>query len=218
VACGHLTCWCARYFVLIQSQGTLWCFGQADGFDLSGTEAAHISARTTPGCMELRYINDGSTGDNDVGLMKLPKTPSLLLSYSSRLMSIKQTMKPLQRLICTKAASPFAAPAVRRYITTSQRPLHPAAAQIKPLLSRSVFRKESKRSYADIATPKTKRRGRKLLRWTWRFTYLGAIGGILYMGYGIYQLRTPQEQLESGNDPTKKTLVILGTDPPSKIR
>lgn len=31
------------------------------------------------------------------------------------------------------------------------------------------------------------------------------------MGYGIYLLRTPQEQLESGDDPTKKTLVILGT-------
>lgn len=38
--------------------------------------------------------------------------------------------------------------------------------------------------------------------------YLGAIGGLGYMGYTIYLLRTPQEQLEA--DPTKKTLVILG--------
>lgn len=38
--------------------------------------------------------------------------------------------------------------------------------------------------------------------------YLGAIGGLGYMGYTIYLLRTPHEQLEA--DPTKKTLVILG--------
>ncbi|KAL6721723.1 NADH:ubiquinone oxidoreductase [Lecanora helva] len=39
--------------------------------------------------------------------------------------------------------------------------------------------------------------------------YLSAIGGLVYMGYGIYLLRTPQEQLQP--DPTKKNLVILGT-------
>ena len=30
----------------------------------------------------------------------------------------------------------------------------------------------------------------------------------MYMGYQIYQLRTPEEQIEA--DPNKKTLVILG--------
>ena len=37
---------------------------------------------------------------------------------------------------------------------------------------------------------------------------MGAIGSIGYLGYTIYLLRSPSEQLEA--DPTKKNLVILG--------
>lgn len=38
--------------------------------------------------------------------------------------------------------------------------------------------------------------------------YLSALGGIGWLSYSIYQLRTPNEQFEP--DPSKKTLVILG--------
>ncbi|OJJ49820.1 hypothetical protein ASPZODRAFT_128351 [Penicilliopsis zonata CBS 506.65] len=80
----------------------------------------------------------------------------------------------------------------------------------------------ARRTYADASsasssstpaptptpTPKPKKRFR-LLRWTWRLTWLGGLGMTGALAYSIYSLRHPEEQLES--DPTKKTLVILGT-------
>jgi NADH:ubiquinone reductase (non-electrogenic) len=39
-------------------------------------------------------------------------------------------------------------------------------------------------------------------------TYLSLLGGLGYVGYGIYINRNPVEQAEA--DPTKKTLVVLG--------
>jgi len=49
---------------------------------------------------------------------------------------------------------------------------------------------------------------RTILVWTWRITYLSALGGIAYLGYGIWIMRNPADQEEP--DPKKKTLVILG--------
>ncbi len=120
-------------------------------------------------------------------------------------------MRPLQRLRCDIPTLSLSSRSFQRGLATCQRPtttLHSARAQIKPVSSRPVLQQSFRRSYADIVTPKPKRRGRSVLRWTWRLTYLSAIGGLVYMGYGIYLLRTPQEQLEP--DPTKKNLVILG--------
>lgn len=47
-----------------------------------------------------------------------------------------------------------------------------------------------------------------MLRLLWRLTYLSALGGLGYIGYGIYESRMPPEQAEP--DPNKKTLVVLG--------
>lgn len=47
------------------------------------------------------------------------------------------------------------------------------------------------------------------LRWTWRFTKLAALGAIGTLGWSIYELRTPDDQFDP--DPSKKTLVVLGT-------
>ena len=77
-----------------------------------------------------------------------------------------------------------------------------------PPLSLAILQQSFRRSYADTISPATKRRGRGFIRWTWRLTYLSAIGGIGWLGYNIYVLRTPQEQFDP--DPSKKTLVILG--------
>lgn len=67
-----------------------------------------------------------------------------------------------------------------------------------------------RRGYADAAPgkepPKKKKRG--LLRWTWRLTYMSAIGMLAWTSYGIYVNRNPIEQQEP--DPSKKTLVVLG--------
>ena len=68
-----------------------------------------------------------------------------------------------------------------------------------------------RRSYAEVSPEtqrKVKRRSWSFLKWTWRLTYLSAIGGLAYVGYGIYQNRTPAEQVDP--DPSKKTLVVLG--------
>ncbi|KAH6849835.1 hypothetical protein B0I37DRAFT_403777 [Chaetomium sp. MPI-CAGE-AT-0009] len=63
-------------------------------------------------------------------------------------------------------------------------------------------------SDAGPAKPPKKSRFR-VLRWTWRLGYLSAIAGIGYIGYGVYEDRHPEPQVEP--DPSKKTLVILGT-------
>ncbi|KAK3368133.1 pyridine nucleotide-disulfide oxidoreductase-domain-containing protein [Podospora didyma] len=70
----------------------------------------------------------------------------------------------------------------------------------------------ARRGYADAATPlapKPKQRRFRAWRWGWRLTYLSSIAGVAWVGYGIYQDRHPDEQIEP--DPSKKTLVILGT-------
>ncbi|KAH7308087.1 hypothetical protein B0I35DRAFT_361156 [Stachybotrys elegans] len=68
-----------------------------------------------------------------------------------------------------------------------------------------------RRCYADEAPkPKPKPgRLRKTLRWTWRLTYLTIGGTLAVTGWIVYQDRNPEPQFEP--DPTKKTLVILGT-------
>jgi NADH:ubiquinone reductase (non-electrogenic) len=65
--------------------------------------------------------------------------------------------------------------------------------------------------------PKRKRGAfRSALLWGWRATYLSAAGALAYVGYGVYQLRNPAEQLEPA--PGKKQLVVLGAFFPSPYR
>ncbi|KAG6185292.1 hypothetical protein E4U47_003922 [Claviceps purpurea] len=66
-----------------------------------------------------------------------------------------------------------------------------------------------RRAYTDEAPKPTPGKLRKTLRWAWRFTYLSAAGLVGYTFITIYQDRHPEPQSEP--DPSKKTLVILGT-------
>ena len=99
---------------------------------------------------------------------------------------------------------------------TRNSPLH-TKVQRNPLTRRHVqiprqnLRQSLRRGYADEAGPvvKPKRRFR-ILRWMWRITYLSALGGLVYVGYGIYQGKNPVEQ--HAPDPKKKTLVVLGME------
>ncbi|PFH63269.1 hypothetical protein XA68_14921 [Ophiocordyceps unilateralis] len=50
---------------------------------------------------------------------------------------------------------------------------------------------------------------RRALKWTWRFTYISVAGLVGYSFYVLYKNRHPEPQAEP--DPSKKTLVILGT-------
>lgn len=120
----------------------------------------------------------------------------------------------------SRALTGLVAPAVRfagaqrtsvaaRLLTTSSRPtLYKAPASRSGVSNKlqSVAR-QSRRQYADAAAAKKPRRFRTL-RWIWRLTYLSAVGGVAYVGYGIYLDRHPEAQYEP--DPSKKTLVILG--------
>ncbi|MCJ1401208.1 NADH:ubiquinone oxidoreductase [Xylographa trunciseda] len=99
----------------------------------------------------------------------------------------------------------------RRSYVTSPRSALLQSSRTTPRtpFSNANLQSSFRRSYADTISPVTKRRGRGFFRWTWRLTYLSAIGGTAYLAYNIYTLRTPQEQFDP--DPSKKTLVVLGT-------
>ncbi|KAL6895295.1 hypothetical protein HDV57DRAFT_479078 [Trichoderma longibrachiatum] len=66
-----------------------------------------------------------------------------------------------------------------------------------------------RRAYADEAPKPKPGKLRRTFRWAWRLTYLSALGLVGYTAYNIYEDRHPDEQYEP--DPSKKTLVILGT-------
>ncbi|KAJ5943899.1 hypothetical protein N7516_004067 [Penicillium verrucosum] len=97
----------------------------------------------------------------------------------------------------------------RRSMSTSQ-----LALRAKPMRSTQVSQSVSRiarRGYADAApspAPKPKKRFRAL-RWAWRLTWLSAIGLTGTVAYSIFDLRQPPDQAPP--DPSKKTLVILGT-------
>lgn len=75
----------------------------------------------------------------------------------------------------------------------------------------SVMPKTTRRSYADAATAAPVRSPRRFRFFTylWRATWVSALIGAAYLGYGVWELRHPEEQFEV--DPSKKTLVVLGT-------
>lgn len=139
------------------------------------------------------------------------------LNLQSQRMAARPTMRPLL-MQASRSAAPGLNATARRSLTTAHRPanIQLPCALIRPTLSKPFLQHSFRRSYADLKIPpKTKRRGRGFFRWTWRLTYLSAIGGLGYLAYNIYTLRTPTEQLEA--DSTKKTLVILGIRVPSKL-
>ncbi|KAJ5130674.1 FAD-dependent pyridine nucleotide-disulfide oxidoreductase [Penicillium bovifimosum] len=116
----------------------------------------------------------------------------------------------------TKLAIRKMAPSIMQLLSMSRRSISTSqlALRAKPLRSTQISQSVSRvarRSYADAApspAPKPKKRFRAL-RWAWRLTWLSAIGLTGTVAYSIFELRQPPEQ--SPPDPSKKTLVILGT-------
>ena len=129
-------------------------------------------------------------------------------------MASHRAMTPLTRLVVAGPARAGCALPYRRFLSSTSKsfPSPLTRAYTKPLAARSTFQLAFKRSYADAIPPKPKRRIRTFFRWTWRLTYVTALGGLGYLAYIIYQLRTPSEQFAP--DPSKKTLVILGKGKP----
>lgn len=132
----------------------------------------------------------------------------ILLFYNR--MASKCASRPLLGLTTARVFRLDHPIACRRFLSSFQRPAAPSLtrASTKSMIKRSTFQQSFRRPYAEAASPKPRSRLRSFFRWTWRLTYLSAIGGLGYLIYTIYMLRTPSEQYAP--DPSKKTLVILG--------
>lgn len=114
-----------------------------------------------------------------------------------------------------KASSMVSQTVARRSVAT-----FPRATRVNANATRlpKTFRRgyaESKEAPAGVPlgpvvnnAPQPRRSRFRPLKWAWRATYLTVIGGAVYLGYGVYELRHPDEQVAP--DPTKQTLVILG--------
>jgi NADH:ubiquinone reductase (non-electrogenic) len=97
--------------------------------------------------------------------------------------------------------------AQRSFATSNRALFSHARPSSRVNIDKSKIQQIARRTYADVAPVKKPRRFR-LLRWTWRLTYLSLLAGTAYLGYEVWELRHPEEQFEP--DPTKKNLVILG--------
>ncbi|EXJ84007.1 NADH dehydrogenase [Capronia epimyces CBS 606.96] len=103
--------------------------------------------------------------------------------------------------------------------STSRRTSSPVIPRQSTFLPRAVLRQSFIRTYAENAapqapqailspTPKPKKRFR-YIRNLWRVTYLSVLAAVGYTTYTVWEGNNPPEQFEP--DPSKKTLVILGT-------
>ncbi|KAJ0302896.1 hypothetical protein COL5a_011343 [Colletotrichum fioriniae] len=127
------------------------------------------------------------------------------MASSVRAMS---SLRAAQQLV---PKAPRAANAGRRTLTTTSRQslrTLTARPRVAALPQVGTVARQLTRNYADVA-PKKAGKVRKTFRWAWRLTYLSALGLFGYIGYVVYDDRHPEDQVEL--DPTKKTLVILGT-------
>ena len=82
----------------------------------------------------------------------------------------------------------------------------------RPVSHQIALRQTIRQQSTDASKPPVLPKKRfRFLRWTWRISYLSAIAGAAYVGYGIWEMRNPEDQ--PAPDPKKKTLVVLGALP-----
>jgi len=124
------------------------------------------------------------------------------MASSARPFMAMAAAKPIAFASANIAAKSFSTASRASTLRTATRP------GVAPKINASA-RLAFRRAYADQA-PKPKPGAiRRTFRWVWRLSYL-SVGGLLgYTTWVIYQDRHPQPQYEA--DPSKKTLVILGT-------
>ncbi|KAK3953348.1 hypothetical protein QBC32DRAFT_210356 [Pseudoneurospora amorphoporcata] len=99
----------------------------------------------------------------------------------------------------TQAVSRLLSSAPRRALISESRQV---------AVSQQIRRAHTETTPALPEPPKERRRFRKL-RWLWRAPLVASLAGIAYIGWGVYEERNPGPQVEP--DPSKKTLVVLGT-------
>ncbi|KAK9453652.1 hypothetical protein V1511DRAFT_61452 [Dipodascopsis uninucleata] len=74
---------------------------------------------------------------------------------------------------------------------------------------RQIARARAYATEASTPAPKKKSAFATAGKFLWRLTYGSALAGVAFIGYGIYEARYPVDQLPP--DPSKKTLVVLGS-------
>ena len=146
----------------------------------------------------------------------LPAVPLIKTTARLYVTSVRQT--PVVTMASARALGKLPMPATNFARIQSQaipRLLHQTsrrAISSRPILSsrQAPIARQFRRGYAEEAAPAPvpKKRRFRVWRWTWRLLNLSLLGGVAYIGYGIYQDRHPEPQAEP--DPSKKTLVILG--------
>ncbi|KAL7268867.1 NADH:ubiquinone oxidoreductase, partial [Rhizina undulata] len=83
---------------------------------------------------------------------------------------------------------------------------------LRPSIERQAVQAAFRRNYASAPESqlgKTPRKGFRWLRYIWRATWVSMMLGGSVLAYSIYKTRFPPDQIQP--DPSKKTLVILGT-------
>ncbi|CAK7266077.1 NADH:ubiquinone oxidoreductase [Sporothrix epigloea] len=138
----------------------------------------------------------------------MSRPPSLRMS--AQLLKLSQPQQQKQQLRRIASSAVTASPLLRSTRTATAVFRRSAnAAKSQTVLPRQFARLyASEAPGADEAAPKT-RRLPAVFRWMWRLTYVSVLGTFVYIGYEIYQDRNPEPQVP--RDPSKKTLVILGT-------
>ena len=98
----------------------------------------------------------------------------------------------------------------RRAYTTQRPSLIASRARWtpRPVQSQIALRQSIRQQSSLPDKQQVKKGGFRVLRWTWRLTWVSAIAGLAWVGYGIYEVRNPVDQPQP--DPKKKTLVVLG--------
>lgn len=118
------------------------------------------------------------------------------------------TMRP-------SVAASLLSQAGRRAYTTQRPSLIASRARWtpRPVQSQIVLRQSFRQQSSLPDAKQVKKGGFRLLRWTWRLTWVSALAGLGYIGYGIYEARNPVDQPPP--DASKKTLVVLGMQIPT---
>ena len=105
----------------------------------------------------------------------------------------------------------------RRAYTTQRPSLIASRARWtpRPVQSQIALRQSIRLQSSLPDKQQVKKGGFRVLRWTWRLTWVSAIAGMAWVGYGIYETRNPVDQPQP--DPKKKTLVVLGTHTTARV-
>ncbi|KAK5200370.1 NADH:ubiquinone oxidoreductase [Exophiala xenobiotica] len=125
---------------------------------------------------------------------------------------ISLRMKPIGFSIASRR--PLSSLAATSFRKAKPQPL--LAPKQSQFLPRPLLQQSFRRTYAENAAPSVKlspepkpKKRFRFFRFIWRVTYLSTFAGLGYIGYQIWELRNPADQDEP--DPSKKTLVVLGT-------